>query len=201
MIKTIIADDHPTVLKGLELMVTSSSKYRIIGTAKNGQELLDLINNTEPDLLMVDYRMPILNGIDTLLILKEKCKAKFVFITSHADEWLVSKAKLLGASGVINKLVDEDLLISLLDKVMNGEKTFPTDTEIYHQLYAPLKRKYKLTESETNTIRDLQNGMDIKEIADKNNISPDTVKSHKKNAFEKLGINKVTMLAQLLSRI
>ena len=201
MIKTIIADDHPTVLKGLEMMVSSSTNYNVIGTAKNGKELIDLIKKSEADLIMMDYRMPIINGIDALLILKENCKAKLVFVTSHADEWLVKKAKELGASGVISKSADEDQLLSLIDRIMGGEKIFPTDEEIYKQLYAPLKHKFKLTESETKTIKDLQNGLDLKEIANKNNISPDTVKTHKKNAFEKLGINKVTMLAQLFNRI
>ena len=201
MIKTVIADDHPTVLKGLSMMIASSGRYTIIGTANNGIELLELIKKVEVDLILMDYRMPALNGIDALILLKEKCKAKLVFVTSHADEWLVAKAKSLGASGVISKSVEEDVLITFLDSIMAGEKVFPTEAEIYSKLYAPLKNKYKLTECETNTIKDLTNGLDIKEIAEKNNVSTDTVKSHKKNAFEKLGINKVTMLAQLFNRI
>jgi DNA-binding NarL/FixJ family response regulator len=201
MVKTIIADDHPTVLKGLVLMVSSSEKYKVIGTANNGQELLELINKSEAELIIMDYKMPLLNGVDVLLILNERYKAKFVFVTSHLDEWFVARAKELGAVGVISKEVDEDLLLSMLDKIMNGEKIFPSEAEIYEKLYAPLKHKYKLTERETNTIKDLNKGLEVNEIAKKNNVSPDTVKSHKKNAFEKLGIKKATMLAQLFNRI
>ena len=201
MTNTIIADDHPTVLKGLEMILSTSIRYKVIGTASNGNELIELIHHSDADLVLMDYRMPLLNGIDALLLLKERCNAKLVFVTSHADEWLVTKAKALGASGVISKSADEDVLLASLDKVMAGEKVFPTDADIYNQLYAPLKNKYKLTESETNTIKDLTNGLDVKEIAEKNNISHDTVKTHKKNAFEKLGIKKVTMLAQLFNRI
>jgi len=201
MIKTIIADDHPTVLKGLEMIISSSSKYKVVGTASNGDELIKLIDKVEANLIMMDYRMPLLNGMDALLLLKERCKAKLVFVTSHTDEWLVEKAKALGASGVISKSENEDALFLFLEKVMNGEKIFPTDAEIYRVLYSPLRNKYKLTECETKIVKDLKNGLDVKEIAEKNNISPDTVKTHKKNAFEKIGINKVTMLAQLLNRI
>ena len=200
MTRTIIADDHSVVLTGLSMMLTASGKYTVVGTASDGQELINLSNTLEADLILIDYRMPLLNGIDALLVLQKKCKAKLVFITSYTDEWLVAKAKNLGAMGVICKTADRDLLLSALDKVMKGEKIFPTDEEIYNRLYNPLKNKYKLTESETSTIKDIRNGLGVKEIAKKNNLSPETVKTHKKNAFEKLGINKITMLSQFLNR-
>ena len=83
---------------------------------------------------------------------------------------------------------------------MMGEKVFPTNEEIYMRLYAPLKQKYKLTESETNTIKEIGNGLGIKEIAEKNKLSMETVKTHKKNAFDKLGIKRIGMLTQFLNR-
>lgn len=198
--RTIIADDHSVVLTGLSMILTASGKYEVVGTAADGNELIQLSQTVRADVILVDYRMPLLNGVDTLMKLKEKCKAKIVFVTSYTDEWLVAKAKEIGATGVISKTADEELLLSLLDKIVQGEKVFPTNEEIYNRLYAPLKTKYKLTESETSTIKDIQNGKGIKEIAERNNISTETVKTHKKNAFEKLGIKKITMLNQFLNR-
>ena len=200
MTRTIIADDHSMVLTGLSMILSSSGKYEVVGTATDGMELIKLCQTVEADLILIDYRMPLLNGLDALISLKEKCKAKLVFVTSYTDEWLIARAKELGATGVICKTAEQDLLLSSLDKVMKGEKVFPSNEEIYNRLYAPLKKKYKLTETETNTIKDMQNGLGIKDIAEKNNVSPETVKTHKKNAFEKLGINKIAMLSQFLNR-
>ena len=200
MTRTIIADDHSMVLTGLSMILSSSGKYKVVGTATDGMELNKLCQTVEADLILIDYRMPLLNGLDALISLKEKCKAKLVFVTSYTDEWLIARVKELGATGVICKTAEQDLLLSSLDKVMKGEKVFPSNEEIYNRLYAPLKKKYKLTETETNTIKDMQNGLGIKDIAEKNNVSPETVKTHKKNAFEKLGINKIAMLSQFLNR-
>ena len=200
MTRTIIADDHSMVLTGLSMILSSSGKYKVVGTATDGMELIKLCQTVEADLILIDYRMPLLNGLDALISLKEKCKAKLVFVTSYTDEWLIARVKELGATGVICKTAEQDLLLLSLDKVMKGEKVFPSNEEIYNRLYAPLKKKYKLTETETNTIKDMQNGLGIKDIAEKNNVSPETVKTHKKNAFEKLGINKIAMLSQFLNR-
>jgi len=200
MTRTIIADDHSMVLTGLSMILSSSGKYEVVGTATDGMELIKLCQTVEADLILIDYRMPLLNGLDALISLKEKCKAKLVFVTSYTDEWLIARVKELGATGVICKTAEQDLLLSSLDKIMKGEKVFPSNEEIYNRLYAPLKKKYKLTETETNTIKDMQNGLGIKDIAEKNNVSPETVKTHKKNAFEKLGINKIAMLSQFLNR-
>ena len=200
MTRVIIADDHAMVLTGLNIMLSSSGKYKVVGTASDGEELIKLSQTIKADLILIDYRMPLVNGLDALIMIKEKNKAKLVFVTSYIDEWLVKKSKELGACGVICKTSEKEVLISSLDKVMMGEKVFPTNEEIYMRLYAPLKQKYKLTESETNTIKEIGSGLGIKEIAEKNKLSMETVKTHKKNAFDKLGIKRIGMLTQFLNR-
>ena len=201
MIKTIIADDHPMVLKGLELMLTSTKKYKVVATATNGNELVAITHKCKADLILIDYRMPLLNGLEAVEDLKKRCKAKLVLVTSFADEWLVEKAKEIGAEGIVCKSADEQIILAQLDQIMGGEKIFPTKNDIYELLYEPLKKTYHLTDSETNTIKELNDGLGIKEIATKHYLSPETVKSHKKSAFGKLGIHKTTLLAKLLNRL
>ena len=201
MTKVIIADDHQMVARGLESMLNESGKYQVLAITNNGRELLESRQLVKAELILIDYNMPILNGADTLEKLKDKGKAKLVFISANVDEWLVNKVKTLGADGIICKSVDSQKLVALLDKIMDGEKVFPSDNEIFNSLYQPLKKKYKLTEAETNTIKQLNQGLCIKEIADKNCVTTETIKTHKKNAFVKLGIKKVTLLAQFIKRL
>jgi len=201
MIKTIIADDHLLYLKGLELTLTCSGKYKVVAAVTNGIELVEVSKKTTADLIVIDFRMPLLNGLDALLKLKEKKQTKLVFVTAHADEWLIAEAKVLNVSGVICKTADESLLISLLDKVMQGEKVFPSDEDIYNRYYEPLKKKFNLTNKEAGVIRAIRNGLDVNEIAVKSNVTTETVKKQKKNAFAKLGIKKVTLLGQLFDRL
>lgn len=201
MIKTIIADDHPMILKGLEMMLSSSKKFDVVAVASNGNELIDAASNKKADLILIDYRMPLLNGIEAIDAIRKKCNTRLVLVTNYADDWLVEKAKKIGADGIVCKSEEESMILMKLYKVIAGEKMFPSKQEIYNRLYEPLKKAYKLTDSETNTIKEINNGLGVKEIAKKNFLSPETVKSHKKSAFEKLGINKMTLLSKLLNRL
>ena len=200
MIKTIIADDHPIFLKGFELMLSYTKKYKIIATASDGVELKDIATKFKADLILVDYRMPLLNGIEVVALLKKKSNSKIVLVTSFIDEWIVEQAKEICVEGIICKSSEESDIIDNLDKIMKGEKIFPSNKEIYNRIYEPLKNKYNLTQNETNTIKDINNGMGIKEIAAKNFVSVDTVKSRKKTAFEKLKISKTSLLAKILKQ-
>ncbi|NOU45652.1 MAG: response regulator transcription factor [Bacteroidales bacterium] len=209
MIKLIIADDHQLVVDGLQSILNQLSGFKVITTVSNGKELLKTLEIVEPDIVLLDIDMPVLNGIETLKELKKRYPhIKIIILTMHEEKSLVKKMSDLGANGFIFKNVDKEELIKALENVNNGIPYFSVslrNESINNDLVADagLSHDYKkglLTEREIEIIKLIVEGLSNKEIADKLFISPRTVDTHRTNLMKKLEVNNVAGLVRYAIR-
>src|SRR5947199_8230259 len=99
-IRVVLADDHPVVLQGIKMLLDSVGAFEVIGEAKNGLEVLDLVDGLIPDVLMVDLMMPGLNGLEVVRQIKQRRpQVRMVVFSMHADESYVLQALKNGADG------------------------------------------------------------------------------------------------------
>jgi len=201
MPKVIICDDHAIVSDGLRSLIQSESGWHVITTVSNGRELLDTLRLVKPDVVLLDVDMPVLNGFETLRLLREQHPdIRVIMITMHNESSLVKKFSALGALGYLPKNADRDTLFDALERVYRGEPCFDFN---YDQKVPPIQNNQveaahvaQLTERETEILKFIAAGFSNKEIADKLNISHRTVDTHRTNLMKKLDVSNVAGLVR-----
>lgn len=198
-IKVLIADDHQLFREGLVNLLADASNIEVVAQAENGLVVLEKVRFSEPDIVLMDIGMPLLNGINTTIELrKEFPNVKTIALSMHDEKLYVKGILEAGAWGYLLKNCTYDQLVDAINKVYNGEKYLDTHaTKIIIQDY--LKNDswgmMKLTERELEVLKLLAEGKSIREISEALFISIKTVGSHKQNIFDKL---KLKNMAQLI---
>jgi DNA-binding NarL/FixJ family response regulator len=117
--RVLLADDHPKMLEQVTQLLEGEGE--IVGTAKNGEQLIDVASSLDPDLIVLDISMPVINGIDAARRLKKSgSRAKVIFLTMHEDDAFVTAAALAGALGYVLKHRISVDLIPAIRKVLQG---------------------------------------------------------------------------------
>ena len=203
-IRIIVADDHTIFRDSLCKMLALESDFEIVAQAANGREVVDLVAAQDPDIVLLDLRMPDLDGLGALRQLRSrKSNAKVIVLTAVDDEDMYVRAIRYGASGVVVKQTASDLLIKSIRKVHDGEIWLDSKTTaaviraFTAARKAPLAGRHPLPLS--NREREISGlvvqGFLNKEIAEQLFISDQTVKNHLHNIFEKLGVSNRLELA------
>ncbi len=200
-IRLILADDHPLVLNALQQLFVSETDFDILACCVNGESVLHSVNAYSPDILLLDLRMPKMDGIAVLRTLKQqKNPVKVVVLTAGVDEDEVLSAIQLGACGVVLKESAPELLIECIRKVHAGEKWLEKDSVLraldrwVNQEDDLQQTRRILTTREIDLIKLVANGYSNKKIAEQCFISEGTVKVHLHNIFDKLGVkNRVEL--------
>jgi Response regulator containing a CheY-like receiver domain and an HTH DNA-binding domain len=195
-IRLVFADDHPIVLDGLADLFRSQKDCQVVARCTSGTETLDAVRTHQPDLLILDVRMPGMSGIDVLRQMrKEKLDTKVVLLTANLDEEEVLEAVRLGVKGVVLKEMAPRLLIQCVRKVHEGGQWIEK-TSIAKALDRMLRREAAITEvsmilspRESEIVRLVAKGLRNKEIGEVLSISEGTVKIHLHNIYQKLDIN------------
>src|SRR5258708_1363772 len=121
-IRILIADDHPIVRDGLRKLLTLEDDFEIIGEAGDGREVLDKVQELDPDVLLLDLRMPNLDGLSTLQALVQLNKrTKVIVLTASEDKNEFVQAMKLGCSGIVLKQTAPELIVKSIRKVYGGE--------------------------------------------------------------------------------
>ena len=102
-IKIVIADDHEIFREGFKLLLKNQRELELVGEAENGRELLETITRTEPDIVITDIKMPVMDGIEVAIVLAEGGIAPAVLLTAYSDTELISRAKDAGVFGYLTK--------------------------------------------------------------------------------------------------
>ncbi len=199
--KVLLADDHTILLEGLKGLLEDD--FELVGAAANGSELLAAADELEPDIILLDISMPILNGIEAARRLKEKkSKAKIVFLTMHADSRFVKEAFRVGASGYLLKRAASAELVSALREVLAGRYyVTPLITkDIMHSLLDPEflgeDHTRQLTPRQREVLQLVAEGKSLKEIATALNLSTKTVEYHKRSIMDELGLRTTAELTR-----
>ncbi len=201
-ISIALADDHTIFRDGLRQLLSIEPDFEVVGEAKNGREVLDLVRDLQPDILLLDLKMPGLDGLSALQ--RQKLKTKIIVLTASVDEGEYVQAMKFGTSGIVLKQTATELLIKSIRKVHGGEIWLDSKTTaaVMRQFASPLgelgpweRDKPRLTNREREIVALVVQGFKNKEIAERTFISEQTVKNHLHTIFNKLGASDRLELA------
>lgn len=205
-INIVLADDHVLVRKGIRAMLESDDEISVIGEAGNGLEALETARNLRPDILVLDIRMPELNGLDAAARLKDVSPGtKAVILSMHDSEEYVLQALDAGAYGYLLKDTDKAEFLKALKQVHSGNKYFSgaVSNVLANRLLnaQTFSRKtaagdpYHLTRREKEILRLIIDGKNNKDIADALDKSVRTIETHRFNIMKKMAVtNAVDMV-------
>jgi DNA-binding NarL/FixJ family response regulator len=197
-IHIIVADDHVTVREGLAAIIGRQTDMRVVAEAANGVEAIERWLELRPDVLLLDLRMPVLDGIAVIGRIRSRApEARIVVLTTFETDAEISGAIKGGAKGYLLKDAPRDVLVSTIRKVHAGETCIPP--ELVARLVAGMTSE-SLTERELEVLRLVARGSSNKEIAAELSISEATVKSHLRGVFTKLGVLSRTEAIAAASR-
>lgn len=187
-IRLLIADDHVMFAQGLESLLRE--EFELLGTAENGEELAEAALRLQPDVILVDISMPVLNGFDAVRrIRKAGCEAKIIFLTMHDDATLLSEAFRCGASGYILKQAAGEELANAIRAVAHGSNyVSPLVTNLPEERLMAQTQKGTITPRQQEVLKLISRGLTMKEIASQLNISTRTAESHKYEMMQALGV-------------
>ena len=216
-IRIVVADDHPIFRDGLCRLLALEEDFEVVAQAQDGRQVLDVLQQHEPDILLLDLKMPGLDGLATLQRLQiAKNKTRVIVLTASDDKNEFVQAMKLGTSGIVLKQTATELLIKSIRKVHAGEiwldshttaavirqfvaydEAQPTMTSLpAAPAPAPRERERSpLSQREVEVVSLEAQGFKNKEMGEKMFISEQTVKNHLHNIFDKLGVSDRLELA------
>lgn len=192
MIRVLVADDHPIVRGGIVALLGAADDIEVVGEAHDGQEAVRLARELQPDLVLMDLRMPGLDGdAATALILAERPATRVVILTTYETDASILTAIEAGASGYLLKAAPQEEILEGLRSVARGEVALAP--AIAAMLVARVaKPVVTLTPRETEILRLVAQGDSNPTIAGKLYVGEATVKTHLLHAFDKLGVSDRT---------
>lgn len=185
MIKIIIVDDHPLMIDGIKTALSDVQDIIIIGEALNGKQLLVLLENKNPDIILLDIKMPELDGIEVLKIVKKEFEnIKIIMLSQFGDRGFIKRCIELEASGYLLKDCGKHDLINAIKTIYDGGTWF----EIHDKFKIQNIEKPKLSDREKEVLQLIFMEYDKKEIAKKLNISNSTVNTYHARLLQKAGV-------------
>jgi len=208
-IRVVIADDHPIVREGLRKLLSLEDDINVVGEAADGRELVERMDEFKPDVILLDLRMPNLDGLGALQTLQHTGqKARIIILTASEDKNEFVQAMKLGCSGIVLKQTAPDLIVKSIRKVYAGEIWLDSHTTaaVMRQFASPMevggagaaskvRERSPLSAREREIVALVAQGYKNKEMAEKMFISEQTVKNHLHNIFDKLGVSDRLELA------
>jgi DNA-binding NarL/FixJ family response regulator len=198
-----LVDDHPIFLKGLSMLLNEVKEFKVIGEAHNGVGFLLDIEHHKPDVVLMDIRMPEMNGIEaTRHALERFPDLNIIALTMFGEQKYYKLMAEAGARGFLQKDVSKDELVVAIKRVSEGETYF--SQRVINELAGypdslennevMMRMGERLTEREFEVLRHLVSGLSAHEIAEKMFISPRTVEGHRASLISKTGTKNVVEL-------
>jgi len=187
-IRLLIADDHVMFAQGLVSLLRD--EFDLLGTAGNGEELVEATLRLEPDVILVDISMPVLNGFDAVRRIRASgSRTNIIFLTMHDDATLLAEAFRCGASGYILKHAAGEELANAIRVVARGNNyVSPLLTNVPEDPLLAHPQKTTITPRQREVLKLISRGLTMKEIASQLNISTRTAETHKYEMMQTLGV-------------
>lgn len=198
MITVIIADDHKMFREGVVALLADQKEIKIIGEASDGTEVMELLGQTAPDVLLLDIEMPNMDGFDTLRAIKNlNVPTKTLVLTMHKSTEFIKNTLKVGAVGYLQKDAGKETLIAAINEVMEtGSYYSPKIGRILMESFHEKKINSQISPREKEVIQLLAEGYTTKKIASSLFISPHTVETHRQNILLKLGLKNTAALVK-----
>ncbi|WP_276504442.1 response regulator transcription factor [Terrimonas pollutisoli] len=199
-IRLMIADDYPLFKEGLHLLLRHYPQLVIVGEADNGETLLSLIQKDQPDVVITDIQMPVLNGIElTKIIRKDYPDTKVIALTMYEDEHLITDMLEAGATGYLRKNTSKEELVDAIEVVNAGKTYFCNSTSMQlSKAVAATKanhfrhlKEMPFNENELEIIRLICEQYASKEIAGITHLAHRTIEKYRDRIMEKIGAKNV----------
>jgi two-component system, NarL family, response regulator NreC len=207
-ISIVLADDHPVVRRGMQTLLEAEPDFAIIGEAGDGLESVRLVENLQPDVLILDLMMPGLSGLEALRIIRKRSpRTRVVVLSMHDTRAFVAEALMNGATGYVLKGSDELNLVRAVREAAGGRRFLsPPVTERAIDAYIEQARAASLDPHDTLTAREREvlqltaEGKTGPEIAARLHISHRTVENHRANLMRKLLLKNQSELVRYALR-
>ncbi|SHF77192.1 two component transcriptional regulator, LuxR family [Fodinibius roseus] len=194
MIKIVIADDHPIIREGIQRIVEGENDLQIVGEAEDGYEILELLEQEKPDILVLDITMPGKSGLEILKEINERYPDLPVLILSvHSEERFAVRALKAGAYGYLTKSSISEDLIKAIRKIATENRKYIT-SEVAEQLASQVdlnqetSRHEKLSDREFQVLCMIASGKTVTEIAEEFSLSPQTIHTYRTRIKEKMNL-------------
>jgi DNA-binding NarL/FixJ family response regulator len=200
-IRVLLVDDQTLVRQGVRSLLELSDNIRVVAEATDGRQAVEMIPEIEPDVVLMDMRMPVMSGLEALQVLAERKQLRpTIILTTFDDDQLVLAGLQAGARGYLLKDVSLEQLVDAIQRVAAGgslvqpamSQRLLAGLESMHNEFASLDRPDPLTERETEILRLMAGGYSNKEIANSLGVAEGTVKNHVSNILSKLGVRDRT---------
>lgn len=195
MIKIVIADDHHLLREGLKNIIQKSMDMKIVGEAANWNELMPILENDLPDILILDITMPGRNGLEILKEIKEKYTALPVLILSiHPEERFAVRAFQSGAWGYLTKSAIPEELMNAIRKIAIEKRKY-ISSSVAEELVSKITRSNteplhdSLSNREFQIMRMIANGKTVSDISKELSLSPQTIHTYRTRIKEKMGLS------------
>jgi DNA-binding NarL/FixJ family response regulator len=207
-IRVVLADDHPIVRDGLRKLLMLEDDVEVVGEASDGREVVQVVQEVLPDVVILDLRMPNMDGLAALQALQQlERKPRVIVLTASEDKNEFVQAMKLGCSGIVLKQTAPELIVKSIRKVHAGEIWLDSHTTaaVMRQFASPAdvmgghpgrgRERSPLSQREREIVSLVAQGYKNREMAEKMFISEQTVKNHLHNIFDKLGVSDRLELA------
>jgi len=200
-IRLVLADDHTMFAEGLKSLL--DEEFELLGTVGNGQDLVDITHRLNPEVIIVDISMPILSGFDAIRRIRDLgSEAKVIFLTMHDDDTLVEEAFRCGGSGYVLKQAAGEELVEAIKQVSQGNRYVTPLVKSKRTDRLPRgATKSMITPRQREVLKLISEGLTMKEIAAKLEISTRTAESHKYEMMEALGVGTTADLIKYALKV
>lgn len=200
-ISILIIDDHRLFNDGLRSMLSDTPDLIIIGQIYHSREALAAFSQHRPDVWLIDFNMPELDGLAlTRQLITQFGSQQILILSMYGEERYIDDFKKAGASGYMLKTSTKDELLTAIRTVAAGNTYFDPkladQKQFSNHTDDVFLKKYKLSPREVEIIRYIKQGLSSPQIAEKLNLSPHTIETHRKNIHAKLGISTVAELVR-----
>lgn len=194
-IRVFSVDDHPLLREGIAALVNNQPDMVLVAEASNGAEAIRLFKQYQPDVTLMDLRLPDMSGIDIVIAIRSDFpEARIIMLTTFEGDVEIHRALQAGARGYLLKNIPPSELLDVIRQVHAGKKRIPP--EIASQLAEHMSDQ-NLTEREVEVLRQVADGNRNRDIAKNLFISEETVKVHIKHIMEKLGASDRTQAVSI----
>ena len=197
-IRILSVDDHPLLREGIAMLIENQPDMQLVAEAATGREAIEQFRQHQPDVTLMDLRLPDISGIDALIAIRtESPDACVVMLTTFEGDVEIQRALEAGARGYLLKTTPAKELVEVIRQTHAGKKRIPA--EVAAQLAEHMGEE-ALTAREVEVLRHLAEGNRNKDIGERLFISEETVKVHIKHIMEKLGANDRTQAVAIAVR-